>query len=99
MKIPKKFKLFGTTINVEWDNKRLNDRNVIGECFYVTSKITLCDCVGLDKLSEDKIEDVFYHEKVHMILDTMSKHDLSKDEEFVDIFAKLLRQSDVTSEY
>lgn len=26
-RIPKSFKLFGTTVNVEWDNKSMNDKN------------------------------------------------------------------------
>lgn len=99
MKIPKSFKLFGTTINVEFDNKRMNDKTRYGEADYSTSKITLSDTDGTDKLSQDRILDTFYHEKVHSILDMMHERDLSNNEKFVDIFGKLLRQSDETAEY
>ena len=43
--------------------------------------------------------DTFYHEKVHIILDTMGERELSQNEKFVDTFAKLLRQSDETANY
>lgn len=98
-KIPKRFKLFGTIINIVWDNKRLNDRRVYGLCDYSKSEITLSNTQGTEPLSIDKMMDTFYHEKVHMILDTMGEDDLSNNERFVDIFSKLLRQSDETSEF
>lgn len=99
MKIPKKFKLFATTINVEWDNKGLNDRSTYGESRYGESKIILSKTQGQQNLSKDKIMDVFYHEKVHIILNTLGYNDLSSDEIFVDTFAKLFRQSVETEEY
>ena len=98
-KIPKEFKLFATTIKISWENDRMNDKQGYGEADYSQSKIMLATTNGMDKLSEDIIMDTFYHEKVHIILDSMRKYDLSKDEEFVDIFAKLLRQSDITAKY
>lgn len=99
MKIPKKFKLFGTTISVVWNNKYCNDKNVYGENSYSESKITLSTTHGVDDLSEDKILDTFYHEKVHAILTAMNERELNDNEKFVDVFAKLLRQSDITAEY
>lgn len=96
-KIPKSFKLFATDITIEWDNKRMNDKQRYGEVSYSQSKITLSTTDGVDPLSEGRIKDCFYHEKVHMILDAMHRYDLSKDEVFVDQLAKLLRQSDETA--
>lgn len=98
MNIPKKFKLFGTTINVVFDNKRMNDMSSYGVSSYSESKITLCTADAGYKLSKDKILDTFYHEKVHIILNSMQEYELSKNEKFVDIFAKLWRQSDITAE-
>jgi hypothetical protein len=66
---------------------------------YSKSEITLSTKDGFDDLSEGKILDTFYHEKVHAILDMMKEEELSSNEKFVDIFSKLLRQSDITSEY
>jgi len=96
-KIPKSFKLFASTINVEFDNKLCNDKEAYGLADYGACKIFLTKVNGVDKLSDDRIMDVFYHEKVHLILDSMGHFDLSKDEKFVDLFGKLLRQSDLTS--
>lgn len=97
--IPKTFKLFGSTINVVFDNVRMNNVNAYGEADYSNLTITLSDTEGITPLSKDRILDCFYHEKVHMILDSMQERDLSKNEKFVDLFAKLLRQSDITAEY
>ena len=99
MKIPKQFKLFGTTYKVVWDNKRLNDISAYGLSDYSKSEITLSTLHGVDELSEDKILDTFYHERTHAILDMMHEVDLSNNENFVDVFSKLLRQSDETAEY
>ena len=99
MKIPKSFKLFATTINVVIDNKRMDDMNNYGLAEYSQSRITLATTHGVEALSDDKKMDTFYHEKVHCLLDALNKRELSGDEEFVDVFAKLLRQSDETAKY
>jgi hypothetical protein len=99
MKIPKKFKLFGTTYNIVWDNKLMNDKRIYGESDYSKSQITLSTTIGIKDLSEDKILDTFYHERTHAILDMMDERDLSENEKFVDVFSKLLRQADETAEY
>lgn len=98
-RIPKKFKLFASTINVVWDNKRMQDLNSYGCYEYSTQQITLSNKDGLTDTSEGKIVDTFYHEKVHAILSAMNEQDLNTNEKFVDVFAKLLRQSDETSEF
>ena len=99
LRIPKSFMLFATKIKVVWDNKYCNDKQRYGESDYSCSKIVLSHTIGLNKLSDDKIKDTYYHEKVHMILNTMHEDELSSNEKFVDQFAKLLRQSDETSTY
>lgn len=98
MKIPKSFVLFATKIIIEWDNKYCNDKSCYGESSYAQSKIVMANTDGVDALSEGKMSDTFFHEKVHMILDTMHEYELSKNEKFVDVFAKLLRQADETAE-
>jgi len=99
MKIPKRYKLFGTTVNVVWDNKRLNDKGVYGLCSYSKSEITLSTIHGVEELSEDLVMDTFYHERTHSILDAMNEQDLSSNEKFVDVFSKLLRQADESAEF
>lgn len=98
MKIPKSFKLFATTYNVIWDNERMNDKSLYGLCDYSTCTISLAKTYNMDELSQDRILDTYYHEKVHAILNAMDESDLCSNEKFVDVFAKLLRQSDETSD-
>lgn len=99
LRIPKEFKLFGTTVKVVFDNNRMNQGNKYGEADYSTQQITLSTTIGVKPLSEDRIMDCYYHEKVHMILEAMKETDLSENEKFVDIFAKLWRQADESSVY
>lgn len=99
LRIPKRFKLFATTWNIVWDNKRMNDKSIYGGSNYSKSEITLSTTHGVEELSEGKIMDTFYHEKVHAILNSMQEDELSNNERFVDVFAKLLRQSDETAEF
>jgi len=99
LEIPKSFQLFGTTVNVVFNNNSLNQQSAVGTSEWVQSRITLTDVHKGEKVSEEVIDDTYYHEKVHIILDAMGKHNLSRDEEFVNVFSRLLRQSDVTAKY
>jgi hypothetical protein len=99
MKMPKSFKLFATKIKVKYNNEECNNKDVYGLTNYSTSTITLAKTDKNKKLPKDKRLDSFYHEKVHMILLAMNKDDLSNNESFVDVFSKLLRQSDETAKY
>lgn len=93
---PFSFKLFASTINVVWNNEKMIDAGTYGRSDYGQTRIILATVDRDENLSDDRIKDTFYHEKVHIILDTMGETELSKNEKFVDQFAKLLRQSDET---
>jgi hypothetical protein len=97
--LPKRFKLFSTTIDVSFDNKLLNEKKMYGFCDYGSCKIVLSDVEGEIPLTKDRILDTFYHERTHAILDAMNETKLSNNEKFVDVFSKLLRQAIETSEY
>ncbi len=99
MKIPSKFKLFGTTINVVWNNERMNDKGCYGLSDYGKAEINLSNTQGVDKLANDRMMDTFYHERTHIILDSMNESELSDNEKFVDVFSKLLRQSIESAEF
>jgi len=99
MKIPKRFKLFATTINVVFDEKRMNNKGCLGLSEIMHSKISLTKKYHGKKLSKELISDTYYHEKVHIILDSMCEFKLSKNEKFVEVFSRLLRQSDDTAEF
>jgi len=99
LKIPKRYKLFGTTYNIVWDDVLCNKQKVYGLCDYGKSEITLGLTDDGDELSSGKIMDTFYHERTHSILTAMGEHKLSCNEKFVDVFSKLLRQSDESAEF
>ena len=99
MKIPKKFNIFASTINVGFDNLRLSNEGVLGDCSFTDNQINICSEYKGEKVSECSTIDTFYHEKVHIILDAMGEHELSKQEKFVEVFARLLRQSDESAEF
>jgi hypothetical protein len=99
MKIPKKFKIFASTINVNFDNVRLSNEGMLGDCSFIDNQINICSEYKGEKVSECSTIDTFYHEKVHIILDAMGESKLSKQEKFVEVFARLLRQSDESAEF
>lgn len=101
MEIPKKFKLFGETITVEYVSNLIEKEGRMGQSVYRENKIQLLD-INNDIYSTKPfmhIEQTFYHELVHFILTKMNLNDLSEDEKFVDVFASLLHQVIVTAEY
>lgn len=98
-RIPKRFTLFATKINVVIDNNRLKDHNTLGLSEYAKSLISIATETIHGEIPEDVIIDTYFHEKVHMILDTMGRDDLSKDEQFVEVFARLLRQAEESEEF
>ena len=99
MKIPKSFQLFGTTIDVVFNDKKMEKECSLGLSEHFKSKITLTKTTNKKKLSDGVVLDSFYHEKVHTILDAMYEHKLSSNEKFVEVFSRLLRQSDETSKF
>ena len=99
IKIPKSFKLFATTIIINYDDLRLSNESYLGDSSFTNSSITLCENYKGKEVNKDVIIDTFYHEKVHVILDAMGEHKLSRKEKFTEVFARLLRQSDESAEF
>jgi len=98
-KIPNSFKLFSTTIEVKFDSARLSFGSKLGDCSFIDNLITLSNSYKGEEINESAIIDTFYHEKVHVILDAMGEHEISQNEKFVEVFSRLLRQSDDTSTF
>ena len=95
MKIPKKFKLCGHEICVEFDSNLYNKEDAFGNTRYRTNKIHI-DNNGSQATTQ--IEETFFHEMTHWILYSMSNK-LYDDETFVEQFSKLLHQAITTMEY
>ena len=98
-KIPKSFRVFATTINIKYENERLGHEGFLGDCSVNDNQISLCGNSKGKAISLSVITDTFYHEKVHILLDSMGEHKLSQNEKFVEVFARLLRQSDKTAKF
>lgn len=99
MKIPSSFKILNTTITVEFDDSYCNRKEVYGVYIELDDKIILCKKYAGKRLKLELIIETFYHEKTHAILSAMGEKELFRNEKFVDIFARLLRQSEKTAEY
>ena len=87
---PKAFKLAGHTIAVKLDKDLMTIEDSYGNYSERTSTINL---VAPGAISKSKIEQTFFHELVHAILDELGELDLSKNERFVDSFSTLLHQA------
>ena len=99
MKIPKKFKLHGHTITVEYSNDMRDEDDAVGKASYRAQKIILQPiCVGYNR-TRTSIEHTFLHELTHHILNEMAEHDMMNNEKFVDLFSALLHQALTTMEY
>lgn len=94
--IPKSFKVFASTINIYIENERLSLEGSLGDCNFNSSKISLCDSYKGKLINNSVVIDTFYHEKIHIILDAMGEYKLSNNEKFVEVFSRLLRQTDET---
>lgn len=88
-KIPKTFQLFGSDWKVKYNNDRLVDLGFQGLCEYPQSLITLYKS---SNIPIDELNSTFLHELTHAILEAMNRDDLTSDENFVEIFSKLLYQ-------
>jgi len=99
IKIPKKFQLFGQTIEVKTLPHLTSDNGTLGEAILGNNKIVLQESVDGRKLNREQLEWVFLHELTHMILFHMGEKELVTDEQWVDFFARLLHQALKTMEY
>lgn len=99
MKIPKKLKLFGYEIEVEFDDKLQYNHDALGIALFHKNKIVLQSNNPEKPTPQIQIEKHFLHELTHWILYVMGEETLTYNERFVDLFARLLQQAFETMEY
>jgi len=92
VKIPKNFKVGAHKINVSINNKLMFEKQIYGDSPLSTNEIRL----RTKSLAKSQVLQTYYHEKIHHILHCMN-HELETNEAFVDSFANLLLQTDLTS--
>ena len=99
MDIPRRLKLLGRTITVEYDPMLDGRDGTVGEARYTSDSIALQPNTDTFRRPQTQLEQVFLHELVHYILNEMNEYDLRSDEKFVDVFAGLLHQALTTMEF
>lgn len=104
MKIPKRFKLHGRTINVKIVDTLIDERNWHGVANFRMNEIRLQSQSDNHPFPKDLLEAIFCHELIHWILfiDGTFGPDgelLYKDESIVDRLGGLIHQAFTTMEY
>lgn len=99
MRIPTRINLIGRTIKVIQDNKLIHDNEWLGVAIYREDKIKLQPSTKQRPLTKECTGSTYCHELTHWILFSMGKHELNKDEEFVDLFGSLLHQALDSAKY
>ena len=99
MRIPKRFKLFGTTISVAFAEQLNMDDSAKGIASFRREKISIQPSSNCWPRSKASIEQTYCHEIVHHILNALSEDELCANEKFVDTFASALHQVLTTAEY
>lgn len=96
--IPEIFKLNGKKIKVIIDDDYLSSCKFVGEADFTEKEIILCGKYKGKKVSKKEKEKTYFHELVHMILDSMGRHNLKYNEGFVDEFSQLLYEYEKTKQ-
>lgn len=105
MKIPKRLKIMGHTIEIVMKSDLAAERDLIGQMQSNINTIFLQPNLPGKPMAEEMIEQTFLHELVHNILYLgfdkyeITSKTLRADEHFVDLFAQLLYQALSTMEY
>lgn len=94
--IPEKFRLNKKAITVIVDDQYCSELKYLGEADFTEKIITLCGRYKGKKIAKVEREKTFFHELVHMILDSMGRERLKYDENFVEDFAQRLYEYEKT---
>jgi len=96
-RIPKRFNIFGHTINVEYVSD-LQKRDGCHGQFDTNTLVIQLQSRETANSCESQQEQTFYHELVHAIFHLTGYEDLDKDEQLVDLIGQCLHQVAATSE-
>ena len=99
IKIPKRFKIFGQTIEVEFVDDLVQSHDNRGEAYFRRNKILIQeDCKGV-RTTREQIEQVFLHEVIHIVFNELREDVMRDNEPLVDRIASALHQVFQTAEY
>lgn len=89
MKIPKKISIGGQEIEIKFFP---NLEGTLGKCCLANGLIRIAETFDGLAQSPTSIENTYWHEVIHAILDTMGETELSGNEKFVCTFAGFLTE-------
>ena len=99
MKIPKRFKLMGQTIEIVYDASLNDVDDNVGQTRYRRNQIVLQSHVeGVFRLPSS-IEKTFLHELFHWLFHMAGEEELRNNERLIAVLAGLLHQAMTTMEY
>ena len=99
MKIPKRFKLLGHTIEVSTSNEQYYEKKTYGSCSFEGKWIKLVNPSEHHPITQGSLEQTFLHELVHLCLYHTEQNKLGDNEAFVDLMSALIHQALTTMEY
>jgi hypothetical protein len=99
MRIPKRFKLLGHTIEVTESPGMYYDRRAYGKCEWEKHTIKIVPISPSHPVDQTSIEQTFIHEMLHHCLYYTEQAALNDNENFVDMMAAMIHQCLTTMEY
>ena len=99
IRIPKRFKIFGQTIEVKFVDDLVQSHDNRGEAYYRRNQILIqADCKGV-KTTREQIEQVLLHEIIHILFNELREDVMRDNDPLVDRIASALHQVFQTAEY
>lgn len=95
-KIPCGFEVYSTHITVTFDSTYCEKLNAWGTYNHRQALIRLNNA---HDTHTDRLQETFYHELTHCILENIERRDLSRNERFVSVFSRALRQALASMQY
>lgn len=89
MKIPKRIRIGGQELEIKFLPNLEGD---LGKCCLANGVIKIAQTFDGLEQSPSSIDNTYWHEVVHAILDTMGENELSRNEKFVCSFAGFLTE-------
>jgi hypothetical protein len=99
VRIPKRFKILGRTVEVVWVDDLLQSSDFCGAARYRMDQVALQTPNDAYRPTPAQLENTFCHEVVHWMLYMSGNHDLNKQESAVELLGAMLHQILSTAEY
>lgn len=99
MKIPKRFMLYGQSVEVGYDPALLHKDDARGLAIYRDNKIVLQSSSESNPIPQGQIEQAFCHELMHFLFNAAGYSEDRADEAKVDRLGHLLHQALETAIY